>query len=148
GAGGKFVAWHTARSGQRVAAVERKWIGGSCPNIACLPSKNEVWSAKVADLAHHGAKFGTRTGPVTVDMAAVRKRKREMVEGLVAVHLENYRSSGAELIMGTGRFVAPKTIEVSLNEGGTRLLTGDRIFLNLGTHAAIPNIPGLKAANP
>ena len=124
------------------------WIGGSCPNINCLPSKNEIWSAKVADLVHHAAAFGTVTGPGSVDMARVRQRKRDMVEGLIAMHLERYQASGAELIMGTGHFVAPKTLEVQLNDGGTRLLAGDRVFLNVGTHATIPEIPGLVAAKP
>jgi pyruvate/2-oxoglutarate dehydrogenase complex dihydrolipoamide dehydrogenase (E3) component len=105
GAGGKLLAWHMARSGRRTAVVERRWIGGSCPNIACLPSKNEIQSAKVTYLAHHAADFGTTTGAVATDMAKVRQRKREMVDGLVAVHLQNYKASGAELIMGSGRFV-------------------------------------------
>src|SRR6516165_4479873 len=135
GAGGKLLSWHLARSGRRVAVVERRYIGGSCPNINCLPSKNEVWSAKVADLVHHAAKFGMVTGPTTIDMGRVRQRKRDMVEGLITMHLDKYRASGAELIMGAGRFVAPKTLEVRLNDGGTRLLAGDRVFLNLGTHA-------------
>src|SRR5579864_3547004 len=99
GAGGKLLSWHLAGSGRRVAVVERRWIGGSCPNINCLPSKNEVWSAKVADLLHHAAQFGVVTGSVTVDMARVRQRKREMVEGLVALHLDLYGESGSELIM-------------------------------------------------
>jgi pyruvate/2-oxoglutarate dehydrogenase complex dihydrolipoamide dehydrogenase (E3) component len=81
-------------------------------------------------------------------MAKVRQRKREMVNREIAHHLENYKASGAELIMGTGRFVAPKTLEVHLNDGGTRLLAGDRVFLNVGTHAAIPSVPGLEAARP
>jgi pyruvate/2-oxoglutarate dehydrogenase complex dihydrolipoamide dehydrogenase (E3) component len=148
GQGGKLLAWHMARARRRTAVVERRWIGGSCPNIACLPSKNEIWSAKVADLAHHAAQFGTVTGPVTTDMATVRQRKRDMVDREIALHLQNYKASGAELIMGTGRFVAPKTLEVHLNDGGARLLVGDRVFLNLGTHAAIPSIPGLEAARP
>jgi pyruvate/2-oxoglutarate dehydrogenase complex dihydrolipoamide dehydrogenase (E3) component len=148
GAGGKLLAWHMAQSGRRTAVVERRWIGGSCPNIACLPSKNEVWSAKVAHLVHHAAQFGMTTAPVAIDMAAVRRRKRDMVDRLVADHLRNYETSGAQLIMGSGRFVAPKTLEVRLNDGGTRVLAGDQVFLNVGTHAAIPNIPGLEAARP
>jgi pyruvate/2-oxoglutarate dehydrogenase complex dihydrolipoamide dehydrogenase (E3) component len=148
GAGGKLIAWHMAQSGRRTAVVERRWIGGSCPNIACLPSKNEIRSAEVAHLAREAAEFGVKTGPVAVDMATVRQRKRSMVEAQVATHLGNYRASGAELIMGTGRFVAPKTLQVGLNSGGTRLLTADRVFLNVGTHAAIPSIPGLEAARP
>ena len=148
GFGGKLLAWHMARSGRRTAVVERRWVGGSCPNIACLPSKNEIWSARIAHLAHHATQFGTVTGPVAIDMAKVRQRKRDMVDREIALHLQNYKQSGAELIMGSGRFVAPKTLEVQLNDGGTRVLAGDQVFLNLGTHAAIPNIPGLEAARP
>jgi pyruvate/2-oxoglutarate dehydrogenase complex dihydrolipoamide dehydrogenase (E3) component len=148
GGGGKLTAWHMARSGRRTAVVERKWIGGSCPNVACLPSKNEIRSAEVAHLARNGAEFGAMTGPVKVDMAKVVRRKREMVDGLVAAHLKNYKESGAELIMGSGRFVAPKTLEVRLNDGGTRTLAGAQVFLNVGTHALIPGVPGLEAAKP
>jgi pyruvate/2-oxoglutarate dehydrogenase complex dihydrolipoamide dehydrogenase (E3) component len=148
GAGGKLLAWHMAGSGRKTAVVERRYIGGSCPNINCMPSKNEIWSAKVAHLARNGAEFGTMTGPVRVDMAKVRKRKRDMVDRQIAAHLQNYKSSGAELIMGTGSFVAPKTVEVRLNDGGTRMLAGDKVFLNVGTHAAIPHVAGLEAARP
>jgi pyruvate/2-oxoglutarate dehydrogenase complex dihydrolipoamide dehydrogenase (E3) component len=149
GFGGKLLAWDMARSGRRTAVVERRWIGGSCPNIACLPSKNEIWSARIAHQAHHAAQFGTiTTGPITTDMAKVRQRKRDMVAREIELHLHNYKTTGAELIMGSGRFVAPKTLEVRLNDGGTRVLTGDQVFLNLGTHAAIPEIPGLQAARP
>jgi pyruvate/2-oxoglutarate dehydrogenase complex dihydrolipoamide dehydrogenase (E3) component len=148
GEGGKYLAWHMAQAGHRVAVVERQWIGGSCPNVACLPSKNEIWSAKVADLVHHAAQFGMVTGSSAIDMASVRQRKRDMVQGLVAMHLERYKASGAELIMGVGHFVAPKTLEVRTQDGGTRVLVGDRIFLNVGTHATIPQIPGLAAAKP
>jgi pyruvate/2-oxoglutarate dehydrogenase complex dihydrolipoamide dehydrogenase (E3) component len=148
GEGGKYLAWHLARSGQRVAVVERRLIGGSCPNTNCLPSKNEIWSAEVAHLTRHASQFGTTTGPVTTDMVRVRQRKREMIEGLVAMHLDLFRSNGADLIMGEGRFVAPRTLEVRLNEGGTRLLTAERIVINIGTHASIPPIPGLAAALP
>ena len=119
-----------------------------CPNIACLPSKNEIRSAEVAHSARNGAQFGAMTGPVKVDMAKVVRRKRDMVEAQVAAHLHNYKTSGAELIMATGRFVAPKTLEVNLNDGGTRTLAGAQVFLNLGTHAAIPSVPGLEAARP
>jgi pyruvate/2-oxoglutarate dehydrogenase complex dihydrolipoamide dehydrogenase (E3) component len=149
GTAGKLTAWHMARSGQRTAAVERRWVGGACPNVACMPSKNEIRSAEVAHLARHAAEYGAMTGAVVkVDMAVVRHRKREMVERQVAKHLENYRTSGADLIMGDGRFVASKTLEVTLQGGGTRTLTADKIFLNLGTHAAVPNVPGLAEAKP
>ncbi len=148
GAGGKLLAWHLARSGRRTAVVERQWIGGSCPNVNCMPSKNEIWSANIAHVARHAAEFGTKTGGVAIDMATVRQRKRDMVDAQIAAHLRNYKDSGVELIMGSGGFVARKTLEVRLNDGGTRVLTGDQIFLNLGTHATIPDVPGLQAASP
>jgi len=148
GAGGKLLSWHMARAGRRTAVVERRWIGGSCPNVNCLPSKNEIWSAKVADLMYHATAFGMITGATAIDMRRVRQRKREMVDALVTMHLDQYRASGAELIMGAARFVAPKTVEVHLNDGGTRILEGERVFLNLGTHATMPPIPGLAEALP
>ena len=148
GNGGMYLAWHMARSGRRTAVVERRLIGGSCPNTNCLPSKNEIWSAKVSDLVHHAARFGSMTGSVAIDMAKVRQRKRDMVKAEVAAVLQQYELSGAELIMGGGNFVAPKTLEVRLNGGGTRMLMGDQVFLNIGTHAAIPNVSGLDAAGP
>ena len=148
GVGGKLIAWHLAQSGHRTAVVERRWIGGACPNIACMPSKNEIANAKVAHLARHGAEHGAVTGSITIDMTTVRRRKREMVERQIAAHLQKYKASGAELIMGSGRFVVPKTLEVILNGGGTRVLAGDKVFLDVGTHAAIPNVPGLEAAKP
>jgi len=148
GQGGKLLAWHLAEAGRRTAVVERQWIGGSCPNVNCMPSKNEIWSAKVAHLVRHGAQFGAMTGPVLIDMAVVRQRKRDMVEAQIAQHVQRYRTSGAELIMGSGRFVAPKTLEVRLNDGGTRVLAAGQMFINVGTRALVPNIPGLEAAGP
>ena len=152
GQGGKLLAWHMARAGRRTAVVERRYIGGSCPNIACMPSKNEVWSARVAHLVRHAAEFGTiagvGAGGIATDMAKVRQRKREMVEHEVALHLRNYRESGAEIVMGSGRFVGPKTLEVQLNDGGSRGLMAEQVFLNLGSHAAMPAVPGLEAARP
>lgn len=146
GQGGKLLAWHLARSGQRVAVVERRWVGGACPAVACLPSKNELWSARVAHTVQHAAQFGTMTGPVKTDMAKVRGRKQEMVDREIAFHLGAYKESGAELIMGEGRFVATNTIEVQLNDGGSRRLSGEKVVVNVGSHAAIPEIPGLEAA--
>lgn len=148
GTGGKLLAWQAAKAGHRTAVVERQWIGGSCPNVACMPSKSEIWSARVAHYARNAARFGAANGELVVDMHVVRQRKREMVAKEVAAHRQNYSSSGAELIMGSGRFIAPKTLEVRLNDGGTRLLTGEQVFLNVGTHAAIPDVAGLAAAHP
>ncbi len=149
GEGGKSLAWHLAAKGEQTVVVERRWIGGSCPNVNCLPSKNEIWSAKVADLVRHAGRFGAVAGQPTIDMAAVRSRKREMVDGLIKIHLDKYRATGAELIMGEATFSGPRTVDVRLNDGsGTRTLTGDRMFLNLGTRATLPPVPGLAEARP
>jgi pyruvate/2-oxoglutarate dehydrogenase complex dihydrolipoamide dehydrogenase (E3) component len=148
GEAGKYIAWDLARLGQRVAVVEKGLIGGSCPNIACLPSKNVIHSAKVVELVRHASAFGLRLGTWTVDMARVRQRKRDMVDGLIAIHEARFAVDGLDFILGEGLFVGPKTIQVRLAHGGTRRLQGEQIFLNLGTHAAIPDIPGLSGAAP
>jgi pyruvate/2-oxoglutarate dehydrogenase complex dihydrolipoamide dehydrogenase (E3) component len=148
GQGGKRLAWHLARSGKKVAVVERRWVGGSCPAVACLPSKNELWSARVAHVVQHAASFGTIVDGVRIDMAQVRRRKQGMIDREIDLHLNAYRDSGAELIMGSGRFLGPTTIEVALNAGGTRVLAGNEVVINVGSHAAVPDVPGLRDAHP
>ena len=149
GEAGKYLAWTMATAGHRTAVVERKYIGGSCPNIACLPSKNVIHSAKVASLAARAAEFGAEVGPVSTNMKAVQMRKRKMVEDLIKVHTGRYEASGAELIMGEAHFLSPGTVRVSLNDGGgTRVITGERVFLNMGTSGSLPPIPGLGEAKP
>jgi pyruvate/2-oxoglutarate dehydrogenase complex dihydrolipoamide dehydrogenase (E3) component len=148
GAPGKLLAWTLASQGRRTAVVERRYVGGSCPNIACLPSKNVIHGAKVADYFRRGAEFGIAGGDWKVDMAAVRDRKRRMVDGLVEMHLAKYRESGAELVMGSGRFVAPRTIEVALNAGGTRTLRGRTVIIDTGSRARLDDTPGLSDARP
>jgi pyruvate/2-oxoglutarate dehydrogenase complex dihydrolipoamide dehydrogenase (E3) component len=148
GAAGKLLAWTLASQGRRTAVIERRYVGGSCPNIACLPSKNVIHSAKVADYFRRGAEFGIAGGDWKVDMAAVRDRKRKMVDGLVEMHLAKYRESGAELVMGQGRFVAPMTIEVALNAGGTRTLRGQTVIIDTGSRARLDDTPGLAEARP
>jgi pyruvate/2-oxoglutarate dehydrogenase complex dihydrolipoamide dehydrogenase (E3) component len=148
GGAGKFIAWTMADAGRRTAMVERRSLGGSCPNVACLPSKNIIYSAKVISLARRGAEFGLKTSSLSVDMETVQRRKRLMVEGLHQMHLDLTNASGAELILGNARFVAPRTVEVDLRDGGTRTIFADRIFLDLGSRATIPELPGLAAANP
>lgn len=148
GQGGKLLAWHLGRSGKSVAVVERRWVGGSCPAVACLPSKNELWSARVAHVVRNAAQFGTLAEGARTDMRQVRSRKQDMIDGEIAFHLKAYRESGAELIMGSGRFTGERTLEVSLNDGGTRRLQGKEVVVNVGTHAAIPAVPGLEAARP
>src|ERR1700692_695154 len=132
GESGKHLTWTMAQAGHRTAVVERKYIGGSCPNIACLPSKNVIRSAKANWFARHGAEYGIQSGPVSTDMKGVLNRKRKMVEGEVQAHLDRFQATGAELVRGEARFVAPKTVEVQLNDGGRRMITGGGGFVALG----------------
>jgi pyruvate/2-oxoglutarate dehydrogenase complex dihydrolipoamide dehydrogenase (E3) component len=148
GVAGKLLGWTLAREGQRTVVVERAMVGGSCPNVACLPSKNVIHSAKSVSLVHPTRGLGVVTGNVRVDIAAVARRKWKMVNEVVEAHLANFKTSGAALVMGEARFTGPKTVEVALNAGGTRQLIGDRVFIDVGTRARIPNIPGLADARP
>jgi pyruvate/2-oxoglutarate dehydrogenase complex dihydrolipoamide dehydrogenase (E3) component len=148
GTGSTVAAWTFAGEGKKVAVVERKYIGGSCPNIACLPSKNIIHSAKVASYFRRSKEFGITHDGFVIDMTGVREHKRRMVRGLNDMYMGNYRSTGAEFILGTGRFVAPKTVEVTLGDGATRQLRGANVIVSTGTRAALEAIPGLAEAQP
>jgi pyruvate/2-oxoglutarate dehydrogenase complex dihydrolipoamide dehydrogenase (E3) component len=148
GVAGKILAWTLASQGQKTVVVERSMVGGSCPNVACLPSRNVIHSAKAVSLVHPTRGLGVVTGSVRADMAGVARRKCRMVNELVEMHLARYRASGADLIMGEARFTEPKTVRVTLHAGGTRSLRGERVFINVGTRASIPDVPGLATAAP
>jgi pyruvate/2-oxoglutarate dehydrogenase complex dihydrolipoamide dehydrogenase (E3) component len=148
GTGSTIAAWTFAKRGQRVAAIDRKYVGGSCPNIACLPSKNIIHSAKVASYFRRSEEFGIAKKDFTVDMSAVRGRKRRMVSGWNNVYLDNYKTSGAEFILGAGRFIGPKTLEVTLADGTIRQLRGANVIINTGTRAALEPVHGLAEAQP
>jgi pyruvate/2-oxoglutarate dehydrogenase complex dihydrolipoamide dehydrogenase (E3) component len=148
GTGSTVAAWTFAAAGQRVAVIERRYIGGSCPNIACLPSKNIIHSAQIASYVRRSAEFGVPKKEFTVNMHAVRERKRSMVSGWNAVYLDNYKKSGAEFILGSGRFVGPRTLEVALPEGATRQLRGTNVIISTGTRAVLDQTSGLIDAQP
>jgi pyruvate/2-oxoglutarate dehydrogenase complex dihydrolipoamide dehydrogenase (E3) component len=148
GEAGKYLAWTFAKQGQRAVVIEQEYIGGSCPNIACLPSKNLIHSAKIASYFRRSEEFGIHKENWKIDMPAVRERKRKMVAGLVNVHLDRYKESGAELVMGRGRFVGPKTIEMTPKEGPARFFCGKQVIINTGARAAIHSTPGLAQASP
>src|SRR5438552_2951106 len=150
GTGSTIAAWTFAGEGKRVAVVDRKYIGGSCPTIACLPSKNIIHSAKVVDYFRRSKEFGIAIGKAgfTIEMSGVRERKRKMVVGLNEMYIENYRNTGAEFILGTGRFVAPRTVEAVLADGSTRQLHGTNVIVSTGTRAPLDAIPGLAEAQP
>ena len=148
GTGSTIAAWTFAKQGQRVAAIDRKYIGGSCPNIACLPSKNIIHSARVASYFRRSEEFGIAKRDFTIDMSAVRDRKRRMVSSWNNAYLDNYKESGAEFILGSGRFIGPKTVEVTLPDGTIRQLRGTNVIINTGTRPALQPVPGLIEAQP
>jgi pyruvate/2-oxoglutarate dehydrogenase complex dihydrolipoamide dehydrogenase (E3) component len=148
GTGSTIAAWTFAKEGQRVAVVDRKYIGGSCPNIACLPSKNIIHGAKVASYVRSSEDFGIAKEGFAVDMSKVRARKRRMVSGLNDMYLDIYKNTGAQLIFGFGRFVAPRTLEVTLSDGTKRQLRGTNVIISTGTRATLPPVPGLVDAQP
>lgn len=118
GQGGKPLALHLARTGKRTAVVERRGIGGSCPIIACLPSRNEIWRAKVAYQVQRAARYGTSVESASIDMAKGPTAQGDIVEGEIAAHLQSYKATGVDQINGCSRFVAPNTPEVQPNDGG------------------------------
>lgn len=148
GEAGKYVAWELAKQGRPVLVIERALIGGSCPNVACLPSKNVIRSAKVAAWVARAGAYGVETSPAVTSMDGVRTRKREMVAGMLEIHRKRFAAPGLEFVLGEGRFVGPRTVEIHLPEGGVRRVQGERVFLNLGTRAALPDIEGLAASAP
>lgn len=148
GTGSTVAAWTFASEGKKVATIDRKYIGGSCPNIACLPSKNVIHAARVASYVRNSKAYGIQTDSFRVDMRAVRERKRKLVSGLNELYLANYKATGAEFICATGRFVAPRTVEATFADGTRRLLRGTNVIISTGTHAAIEPILGLVEVQP
>lgn len=130
GEAGKYLTWTFGKQGKRCAIVERRWLGGSCPNVACLPSKNVIHSAKIYQLASHGERFGVSCecgkSDAKADMNQVKQRKQEMIDGLTVTHKTNFENSKNEVVWGDGKFVSPKTIEVTNPEGQKRLITAGR----------------------
>ncbi|MFP3605973.1 dihydrolipoyl dehydrogenase family protein [Paraburkholderia sp. SIMBA_053] len=148
GKGGKSLATELAKAGKRVAVIERGMIGGSCINVACIPTKALVRSARVAQTVRHAGSFGIEAGEPRVNMKNVHARVKGVVDGLVDVNLASFKGAGFDLLLGNGRFVAPRRIEVMVNDGGVRVIEGERVYINTGTHAAVPPVPGLREANP
>ncbi len=134
-----------ARAGWKVAIIEREHVGGTCINEGCTPTKTMVASARVAYLARRAADYGVHTGPISVDMTVVRKRKRDIVESFRSGSQRRIESTpGVDLLMGESYFVEPKVVEVRLNTGETRRLSAGTIFINAGDRPSKPSIEGLE----
>jgi pyruvate/2-oxoglutarate dehydrogenase complex dihydrolipoamide dehydrogenase (E3) component len=144
GQGGGPLAGTAADNGLSAALIEHKHVGGTCVNEGCTPTKTMIASARVAHLARRAEDYGVEVGDVSVDMEAVRRRKRDIVASFRAGSRSSVENTdGLDLIEGTGRFVDANTVEVDLNDGATRTLTADRVVINTGARPALPPIDGL-----
>ncbi len=147
GQAGPPLAGRLTAAGQRVAVVERKHVGGTCVNTGCIPTKTLVASAHAAQLARRGAEYGVGTGSISVDMAKVKARK----DGIMLADragVESWLDSmdGCTVFRGHARFEDPHTLRVTRQDGEVTL-HADRIFLNVGGRAAVPDIPGLAGVD-
>jgi pyruvate/2-oxoglutarate dehydrogenase complex dihydrolipoamide dehydrogenase (E3) component len=134
-----------AEAGMRTAIVEREHVGGTCVNEGCTPTKTMVASARVAHLARRGADYGVRTGEIKIDLTKVRQRKRAIVDLFRNGSQSRIeKTANLELIFGQAEFTGPKTIRVRTNDGGERLLSADKFFINAGCRPAVPKIEGLS----
>jgi len=131
--GGRFLPLELAKAGHKVALVERDQLGGVCVNTGCTPTKTMVASARLAYQARRGAEYGVRIGPVSVDLAAVRERKRTMVAGARQNYASRLAQDGLDLIEGEAHFTGPKTVEIALTDGGTRQISAPVVVIDAGT---------------
>ena len=143
GQGGTPLAKALARAGWKTAIVEREYIGGTCINVGCTPTKTMFNSARVAYLSRRSADFGVHSGPVTVNMAEVRARKQRVVDsfrdgGLRAIE----KTTGLDLLKGEASFTGPNSIEVRM-KNGSQMLTAGKIFINTGGRPSTPRVEGL-----
>jgi pyruvate/2-oxoglutarate dehydrogenase complex dihydrolipoamide dehydrogenase (E3) component len=145
GQAGVPLATELAKAGWKTALVERAHVGGTCVNDGCTPTKTMVASARVAHLIQRAGDYGLRTGPLAVDLGAVRQRKRDIVHSFRGGSQGRIEATdNLDLVMGHARFAGPKTIQVHLNEGGTRLLEAGKIFVNTGARPRMPTLPGIE----
>ncbi len=146
GQAGKPLALALSSAGRRTAVIEREYVGGTCINVGCTPTKTMVASARVAYLARRAGDYGVHCGSVAVDLAQVRRRKQAIVDGFRTSGQRGLeKAENVQLIFGEGRFLAPKVVEVTLKGGGVRALTADLIFLNTGCRPARPALAGLDS---
>src|SRR5258708_38664771 len=137
-----------AKSGKRVAVVEEGMIGGSCINVACIPSKALIQTARVMHAVQSADILKGTAQDAKVDMTRVHRRVRKVVDGMVDINAKAFEASGFDLILGTVHLVGPRRVHVAMNDSRERTVEGDHVFINTGTFAAIPDIPGLREAEP
>ena len=149
GKAGKSLAMLRAKKGDKVFMVERDKIGGTCINVACIPTKTLVSSARrlaeVRTAAAYGVDLpGADLASAGVDLEALRARKESVVGGMVEAHKKMFAAPGLDFVLGTAKFVGPKTVEATLADGSVRVVEGEKVLINTGTTPAIPPIEGLS----
>ena len=153
GKAGKSLAMLRARAGDRVVMVERDKVGGTCINVACIPTKTLISAARVLHEVQGSGAYGValpeRDGGAgaleraRIDLASFRARKEAVVGAMVAAHEKMFPASGMDFVRGTARFVGERTVEIALNDGGRRRVRGARVLINTGTTPSVPPIEGL-----
>ncbi|MFF9488228.1 dihydrolipoyl dehydrogenase family protein [Streptomyces sp. NPDC014676] len=146
GKAGKTLAMDTARAGRRVVMVERGMIGGTCINVACIPTKALVTSARLARRVATAESLGLSLGKLEVDLRLLRSHKEGVVSEMVDLNHRQFLDSGMDLVLGEARFVAERTVEIRLNDGGRRVVRGGDVVINTGTVPHLPAVPGLAEA--
>lgn len=148
GKGGKSLAMALANAGHTVALIERGQIGGTCINVACIPTKTMVASAKLVELAHRASDYGVSLTPPPAELAGVIARKRRVVSAMVDTHWTLFTTTpNMSFLLGEGAFVGERTLEVTAEDGSTRVVHGDRVYINTGSHTTVPEIPGLDTVD-
>ncbi|MGA7205103.1 MAG: FAD-dependent oxidoreductase [Specibacter sp.] len=149
GKAGKSLAMDLAAAGQRVAMVERGMIGGTCINVACIPTKTLVNSARLLALTRRAAEFGIDGAQSpSIDINLLRSRKEDVVGTMVAGQRKSFLGSGMDLVIGEARFTGPRTVEVNDDDGTRRTLRGTNVVVNTGMVPTVPDLPGMRAAEP
>ncbi|WP_046733269.1 dihydrolipoyl dehydrogenase family protein [Streptomyces humi] len=148
GKAGKTLAMDTARAGRRVVMVEKSMIGGSCVNVACIPTKTLVTSARLARRAAGAESLGLRLGSPRVDLELLRAHKEGVVSDMVELNRRQFLDSGMDFVLGAARFVAERTVEIRLADGSRRVVRGTDVVINTGTEPHVAAIPGLAGAEP
>ncbi|NLE80289.1 MAG: FAD-dependent oxidoreductase [Rhodococcus sp.] len=144
GKAGKSLAMDRAKAGWSVAMVERDKIGGTCINVACIPTKSLVESARTLAAVRQADVMGVEfEGAPAVSLDGLRRHKESVVGGMVDAHETMFTDSPMDFIMGTARFVAPRTVAITTNDGATRLVRGRDVVINTGTTPAVPDLPGI-----
>lgn len=146
GKGGKSLALALANAGHTVALIERGQIGGTCINVACIPTKTMVASAKLIELASRAGDFGVSLPAAAPSLSTVVDRKRRVVGAMVDTHWKLFTGTpNLTFLLGVGTFVGDRTVEVALEDGSTRTVRGERVYINTGSHTTVPPIPGLDS---